>query len=220
MNFAPFSHLIRTPQVTYIGFTYSSSTATTYTFTNVNLGSSGLCVITIHGEITGSAGRFITSALLNGVTMSVASSAQSALNSTGVGAQIYQLTQPSRTGTIVINFSGSNNRCGVGIYNILYNQSQVSGVSSNANSGRGLTSPFTSLNQDIAGISAYTIGLDTVTGLSWSNATQTYNFGGGAIGASRFSSATFLTTASASRTISTTHSNSTQPLALATATWR
>jgi hypothetical protein len=221
MNFTPFAYFEKTPQVTFIGVSFSNASQASYTFTGVNFGSSGLCAITIGNEISGAVGRTVNSITLNGVTMSQAVQQISGLNSTGVGSAIYYLRKSETTGTVVITFSAAPQRCLIGIYSITDNSSDVpyQTRSNTNNSGTGLSQSYTSLEQDSVGILHYTVGLHTVTGLGWTNATQTFNLGDGIYGQTRYSGANFLTTSAGSRTIGVTHSNSTQPSSLVGAVW-
>lgn len=223
MNFTPFAYFGRPSlQANFIGTSFSAASQAAYTFTGVNLESSGLSVITIGNEISGAVGRTVNSITLNGVTMSQAVQQISGLNSTGVGSAIYYLRQTTTTGTIVVNFSAAPQRCLISIYSITNNLADIPYQTRNntATSGTGLTNSYTDLEQNSVGILHYTVGLDSVTGLAWTNATQRFNFGSGAFGQTRYSGADFLTTTDGNRIISITHSNSTQPLSLVGAVWK
>jgi hypothetical protein len=223
MNFAPFTYFNKAQSnivaVTYVGSTFSTVGLTTYTFNNVNLGSPGLCIITIGHEHSGTIGRTVSSVTLAGVTMSLGVQQVSTGAVQATGAAILYLRQSAPTASIVVNFSGSSNRCHISVYNILNNTSDspFQTRSNTSNTGRGFTQSYSGLSVDSVCILHYTIGLDSVTGLSWSNADLAFNFA--VAGTTRYSGATFLTTTSGDRTIAVTHSNSTQPLSLAGCVW-
>lgn len=223
MNFAPFTYFNKAQSnaraINYIGSTFSLAGATTYTFNNVNLGSDGLCIITVGHEHSGTTGRTVSSVTLAGVTMSLGVEQVSTGAIQSTGAAILYLRQSAPTASIVVNFSGSSNRCHISVYNILNNTSDspFQTRSNTSNSGRGFTQSYSSLSADSMCILQYTIGLDSVTGLSWSNADLAFNTA--VAGTTRYSGATFLTTTSGNRLIAVTHSNSTQPLSLAGCVW-
>ena len=224
MNFTPFAYFEKTPQVAFIGTSFSNSSQASYTFTNVNFGSSGLCAITIGSEINGAAGRTITSVTLGGVTMSKAVEQTSALNSTGVASAIFYLRKSNTTGNVIVNFSVAPSRCLIAVYSISDNSSDIpyQTKASTATTGTGLSNAFTSLYQDSAGILQYTIGLHSIspTTITWTNATLRFNLGDGVYGNSRYSGADFLTTSAGNRTVTTSHTNSTQPISLVGAVWK
>jgi hypothetical protein len=207
------------PAVSYVGSTFSNVGSTTYTFNNVNLGSPGLCIITVGHEHSGTTGRTVSSVTLAGVTMSKAVEQVSTGQIQATGAAILYLRQSAPTASIVVNFSNSSNRCHISVYNILNNTSDspFQTRSNTSNSGRGFTQSYSGLSASSMCILHYTIGLDSVTGLSWSNADLAFN--SAVAGTTRYSGATFLTTTSGDRLIGVTHSNSTQPLSLAGCVW-
>lgn len=223
MNFSPFTYFNKqnTPLVSFIGTTYSSASSTSYTFTNLNLEGSGLCVICVHAEVVGSVGRTVNSVTIAGASSSQAAQVSSGLNASGTTAAIFYIRQESSSATVVVNFNLAPARCLISVYRILNNLSDLPNQTRTAValSGTGLSLAFTSLNADSVGVAAETIGLDTVSSVAWTNANLNYNVGSAPFGATRGTGANFTTTTSGNRTVSVSHTNSTQPIALAGAVW-
>lgn len=227
MNFTPFAYfnptLSTTASVSFIGTTYSAAASVTYTFTNVNLGGSGLCVVCVHGEISGLSGRSVNSVSVGGVAATLATQVSSGLNATGTNAAIFYIRQTSTTGNVVIVFNSPGvSRCLISVYRIQDNNSDTPYLtnSSHVSNGTGRTYTFTDAEINSVGICIETMGLDTVTGVAWTNATLNYNVGSAPLGATRTTGASFTTTSGGTRTVSVSHTNSTQPLAAAGALWK
>lgn len=222
MNFTPFTYFNKRPQITYVGYTNSNTSLLTYTFNDLSVGESGLSVICVGSEISGSTGRTVTSITVDGVNAIQATQSLSGLSSTGVASAIYYLRRTNPTASVAISFNTAPARCLVSIFNITNNESDTPEQSriNTANSGTGLSASFSGLSASSVGVVNYTIGLDSVTGLGWSNATERFNLGSGTIGQTRFSAADFFVDNFGNRIVSVTHSNSTQPLAYAGVVWR
>jgi hypothetical protein len=214
-----------TPSVTkpattndYITFTSNTSSLTTYTFNDVPIGGSGLIAITVHNEST-TAIRTITSATINGDTATIASQVgqgPGALAFTNTGV-IYGRVTGGTTANISVTFSAAPSRCGIGVYRIQNNFSDIPVQSQTASltSGTGLTITFTSLTTFTAGVCAQSSGI--ANPITWTDATENYDETLG--GTTEMSGANFITSSSGNRTVSTSHSNSTQPLTLVGVVW-
>ena len=203
--------------ITYQTFVSNTASQTSYTFTGVTIGGSGLIAISVHSEA--STPRTISSATINGNAATIASQiTQGTGQSTNTGI-IYLRVTSGTTADISITFTGAVLRCGIGVWRIENNisdtplQSQTVG----ANSGTGLTITFTGLTSNNAGVCSQTNGSDN-TPLTWTNATENYDVATGS-GQTQMSGGNFLTTSSGDRVISTSHSNSSQPLTLIGVVW-
>jgi hypothetical protein len=214
-----------TPSVTkpattndYITFTSNTSSLTTYTFNDVPIGGSGLIAITVHNEST-TALRTITSATINGNAATIASQVgqgPGALAFTNTGV-IYGRVTGGTTANISVTFSAAPSRCGIGVYRIQNNFSDtpVQSQTASLTSGTGLTITFTSLTTFTAGVCAQSSGI--ANPITWTDATENYDETLG--GTTEMSGANFITSSSGNRTVSTSHSNSTQPLTLVGVVW-
>ena len=116
-----------------------------------------------------------------------------------------------------MTFSAAPSRCGIGVYRIQNNVSDtpIQSQTSSLTAGTGLTITFTGLTTYSLGVCAQTNG-NTVP-MTWTNATENYDVALAAL--TEMSGANFLTTTSGNRTVSTSHSNSGQPLTLVGVVW-
>ena len=220
MNFAPFSYFDTLPKVYYITSTWSSASALAYTFSNVSLGGEGLCVIAISSETATTTGSFLNVVAINGVS-AIGNASRATTGTTGVTTAIYRLRQTAQTGTVSVSFQTNVvARCYIAIYNINDIQSDTPvTLTDNKNTGTTASVTFTNLQEDTVGVCAYTIGLDTVSGITWSGANLNINQSLGT-GQMRVNNAQLITTATGSRTVSVVHTNSTQPKILMTQVWK
>jgi hypothetical protein len=222
MNFAPFTYFNKTaPIISYIGSTFSLSSASSYTFTNLNLGGgNGLYVLSVQAE-AGAANRVVSSVVIAGVTSSLAYQLTTPNNTTSTSSSLFYLRQSATASTVVVNFSGGVvSRCFVAVYRITNNRSDIpyQGRTASATSGTGLSISFTSLNDNSIIISSQTNGLDTAGPITWTNATSVYDLSLGT-GTTRIAGATSSVAAGGNLTISTSHTNSTQPIVLVSGAW-
>ena len=222
MNFAPFTYLNKPtsllPSISFIGTTSDTAGRTTYTFTSVNLGGAGLCVVAIHSE-SGNV-RTISSVSIGGVAASQATQITSVDNDTATVTGLFYRSQSSSSGNIVVVFNNSVSRCFISVYRILDNTSNTPSQTRTATapSGTGLTLSFTGLSDNSIGVAAYTAGTDGITSIAWTNATQRYNLSAGT-GTTRITGADFTTTSSGDRVVSVSSTNSVQPITMAGAIW-
>jgi hypothetical protein len=208
------------PQVSFVSSTFSTSSLSTYTFTSINLGGPGLCVVNVQAEVAATA-RVVNSVTIGGLTATQAAQVNSAQNATATTSAIFYLANNANTsGNIVVTFNAAPTRCFISVYRIVNNSSNTpfQTLTNTATSGTGLSLNFTALNAGAVGVAVETIGLDNVTSLSWTNATLDYNTTAGG-GTTRVTGASFKTVSSGNRTVSVSHTNSTQPLAMAGAVW-
>ena len=206
---------------TYIGTTIETVGSDSYSET-VNFGTRGLVVAVIQAE-TNASGRTISRVQENADLDFI----QATQITSAVGGGQFTITgifylQTNTTGNqiIDIDFSASVSRCFISIYRVsgILSNTPIQTRTSSATSGTGLSLAFTSLPADAVGIAAETIGSDGVTSVAWTNATLDYNLTAGT-GTTRVTGADFRTTSSGNRTVSVSHTNSTQALAMAGCVW-
>jgi hypothetical protein len=229
MNYIPFTYFnsninISNIQLNYVGSTYSLTQALLFNFPNMTLGSDGLYVLNIQAE-TQQTNRVISTVKVGGLTFSQAYQLTTPLNSTSTIGGLYYLRQDNTTGpltgTLSVAFNNTQiSRCFVGIYRINNNSSDTpyQGKTASAISGTGLSMSFTSLPSNSVIISLQTNGLDTAGPITWTNATSVYDLSLGT-GTTRVTGASSSVAGGGNLTISTSHTNSTQPIVLLGAAW-
>jgi hypothetical protein len=202
----------------YITFTSNTTSLTTYTFNDVPIGGPGLIAVTIHNENQNIL-RTISSISINGTAATIASQvgqgpAGNVFTNTGIA---YLRVSTGTTANISVTFSGPPFRCGIGVYRIQNNFSDTPTQTQTASltTGTGLTITFTGLTTSTAGICAQTSGI--ANPITWTNATENYDDTLG--GNTEMSGANFITSSSGDRTVSTSHTNSTQPITLVGVVW-
>jgi hypothetical protein len=222
MNFAPFAFQNSQPtsstaELTYITNTGITTDAATYTFTNVNVTSSGLVVLAIHSEASNP--NTINSVTIDGVAATIAIQKTETIpaNSNALTGIAYRRITGT-TATVVVSYNTNQGRCVIGVWRINNNNSDtpISTNSASATSGTGLTINLTNTSLTNVGVIGETNGTQNTT-VSYTNATARYN---SAIeNLSQASGADYTTTTSGTRTITTTFTNSTQPITLVGAVW-
>lgn len=225
MRFAPFGFensqavTSSTAVLTYITNTGITTDSTSYTFTNVNVTSAGLVVVAIHSE-SGSPPSTITGVTINGsaATIAVQQRGDLAAPASYATSGIAYGRITGTTATVVVSFGSNQGRCVIGVWRIDSNNSDtpISTNSASAISGTGLSINLSNTSLTNVGVVAETNGTQNTT-VSYTNATVRYN---NAIeNLSQASGADYTTTSSGTRTITTTFSNSTQPISLVGAVW-
>jgi len=207
-------------QSSFVSSSFNTSSLSTYTFTSMDLGGPGLCVVNVQAEV-GSTARVVNSVTIGGLAATQAAQVNSVQNGTATTSAIFYLANNANTsGNIVVTFNLAPIRCFISVYRIVNNYSNTpfQTQTNTAINGTGLSLNFTALNAGCVGIAVETIGLDSVTSLGWTNATLNYNTSAGS-GTTRVTGANFKTVSSGNRTVSVSHTNSTQPLAMAGAVW-
>jgi hypothetical protein len=193
---------------------------TTYTFAASALGGPGLCVVSVESEIEGSTARIVNSVTIGGLAATEAAQVNSALNVSATTTAIFYLADNANTSAdIVVTFDAAPSRCSISIFRIQNNTSNTpfQTQTNTATSGTGLSLGFTALSAGAVGIAVETIGTNTITSATWTNATV--RFTPLLVGFMRVTGATFTTQSSGDRTVSVSHTDSTQPLAMAGAVW-
>jgi hypothetical protein len=205
------------PSIDYITFTSNTASLTTYTFNDVPIGGDGLIAISVHSESPAS--RTISSATINGEAATVASQISQGpggtqFTNTGV---IYLRVTSGTTANISITYSAAVTRMGIGVWRIQNNISDtpIQTQTSSLLTGTGLSITFTGLTTYSLGVCGQTNGI--ANPMLWTNATENYDVALATL--SEMSGANFLTTTTGDRTITTLHSNSTQPLTLVGVVW-
>jgi hypothetical protein len=205
------------PSIDYITFTSNTASLTTYTFNNVPIGGDGLIAVVVHSESANN--RTISSATINGNAATIASQisqgpAAAQFTNTGV---IYLRVTSGTTANISITYSGAVTRMGIGVWRIQNNISDtpIQTRTSSLLTGTGLSITFTGLTTYSLGVCGQTNGI--ANPMLWTNATENYDVALASL--SEMSGANFLTTTTGDRTITTLHSNSTQPLTLVGVVW-
>jgi hypothetical protein len=207
--------------ILYVTNRENQTSLSTYTFTNVQLEGAGLCVVNVQAEVASTA-RIVNSVTIGGLAATEAAQVNSAQNVTATTSAIFYLANNANTSAdIVVTFNTAPARCFISVYKITKNSSNTpfQTLTNTATSGTGLSLDFTALSAGAVGVAIETIGTDSVTSVSWTNATLNYNQRVGAAGTTRVTGASFTTSSSGNRTVSVSHSNSTQPLAMAGAVW-
>lgn len=206
--------------LTYNGVTSITVDGTSFTFSGVSIGGPGLIVVLIHSENT-SAASVLSSCTIGGLTSTVLFDSPSALNTTKTHAGIAAVRITSgTTADIVVNFTQSQLRCGIGVWRIENNQYDTPIDIETAAAGSGSSSAITFKNVPIGavGIVAHTAGLPNLTA-TWTNATERYDT---TVETNvSLSGADFTTISTNNLTVTATLSaSSTQPVSIIGAIWR
>jgi hypothetical protein len=220
MNFAPFAFQNSQPTtavLTYVTFSGITTDASSYTFTNVDVTSAGLVVLAIHSEASNP--NSISSVTINGAaaTIAIQQTATIPANSNVLTGIAYgRIT--GTTATVVVNYGNNQGRCLIGVWRINNNNSDtpISTNSSSAILGTTLSINLTNTSLTNVGVIGETNGTQATT-VSFTNATARYN--SAVENLSQAAGGDYTTTTSGTRTITTTFSNSTQPITLAGAVW-
>ena len=202
----------------YITFTGSNTGASSYTLSGVSIGGAGLIAVSVQWEAT-SGPQTLTGATIGGVTATIATQIISSLSASYTGvAIIYARLTSGTTANISLNFTGNLLRVATGVWRIQNNTSDTPVQSQTASGATvtGLTMTFTGLTSGSAGVCATTVGVNGIR-VTWTNATERYDQD---LGSTGFSGADFLTISSGDRTVSTTHSSSSQPVTIAGTVWK
>jgi hypothetical protein len=206
------------PILSYITNVSQVTTASTFTFNSVSLGTadaSRIIVVNVGGLRATSAGqRRVASATIAGVSATIVQNPYY----NNVASIVYAEVPTGNTGTIIINIEGNstNNQledCVIGVYSVI-NLSSTSPIASGTNTGG--SSATVSLSSSADGVAIYCGSTGgTTTNVDYTNATKNYQV----VNSNRVrSGASVVTTGS---TISVTASSSGSPnVFLSGATWR
>jgi hypothetical protein len=208
------------PSIEYVTSLENTSSLTTYTFTNANIGGPGLIVVSYHQERTSSTPFAFSSGTIGGSeATSAVTRAQSGTTSTTTGLMYRRITSGT-TATVTVTFLGAPARCRIGIWRILNTMSDTPTQTENngASSGTGLSLTLNSLSAKSVGIASQTNGVQGTT-ITWTNANRDYSLNIGSGTTTYTSGASFITVSSGNRTISSSHASSNQAISAVAAAW-
>jgi len=159
--------------VTYVTTIDDGNGATTYTFTNANIGAAAtdrLVVGALSWEAT--ANRSLVSATIGGNAASVI------VNGGGVetSAAIFALrVAAGATATIVATLSGAALRAAIGIWNVNGQISDTPTAFGQSASNSSVTSHQTDINVLSGGVAIAALGLNAPNAVTWTGATERYD---------------------------------------------
>jgi hypothetical protein len=206
--------------LTYITSSSNNSSLATYSFPSTNIGGPGLIVVAFHSE-RGNPLIQTPTITIGGISATIAGDSYSGTGSPNISTIIaYVRITSGTTANISITYPATQTRIGIGVWRIQNNISDtpIQVQKSAANSGTGRSITFTSLGINDLGICAQTNGTQG-TSMTWTNATEDYDSDIGSPAGTRISGASFITSSSGNRTITTTHSNSAQAITLLGVVW-
>ena len=206
--------------LTYITSTSNNSSLATYSFPSTNIGGPGLIVVAFHSE-RGNPLIQTPTITIGGVSATIAGDSYAGTGAPNISTIIaYARITSGTTANISITYPANQTRIGIGVWRIQNNISDtpIQVQKSAANSGTGRSITFTSLGINDLGICAQTNGTQG-TSMTWTNATEDYDSDIGSPAGTRISGASFITSSSGNRTITTTHSNSSQAITLLGVVW-
>lgn len=223
MRFAPFGFensqavATTTAVLNYITFTGITTDASSYAFNNIDVTTAGLVVVAIHSEASNP--NTISSVTINGsaATIAIQRTQTIAANSNALTGIAY-LRITGTTATVTVNYNNNQGRCVIGVWRIDSNNSDtpISTDSSSAISGTTLSINLNNTSLTNVGVIGETNGTQNTT-VTYTNATARYN--SAVENLTQASGGDYTTTSSGTRTITTTFSNSTQPITLVGAVW-
>ena len=152
------------------------SAATTYTFTSKDIGTAAVGRRVIVGVVgSGAASRTISSVTVGGNAATAVAFIENVGGLATLQAALYAIqVDAGTTATIVVTFSGGNNRCGIGVWAAYDLQSGTATAT-----GTSVANPQTaSLNISAGGIAiGVANGFDNnaLTGYSWTNLTENFD---------------------------------------------
>lgn len=168
--------------ISYRGTNTDINDASSFTFSSVNFGTTGLVVVVIGTESAG--GFSVTSVSIDGVGGTLVEA-----GSQNVSQRIYQAEVTNTSGDIVITCNGTVNRIAIATYtitNYISTTPQTTNEQTCISCG-GMTEVTSSLAAGSVGIGALTNSSGTNFDITWTNCTERYdlhpetsmNFGGG-----------------------------------------
>lgn len=208
------------PSLTYITSLSNNTLSNSYSFIATSIGGPGLIVVAFQTERTTTLIQTPT-ITIGGVSATIAGDSYSGNNNPNTSTLIaYARITTGTTANISITYPASQTRIGIGVWRIQNNISDtpIQVQKSAANSGTGLSITLTGLTANNLGICAQTNGTQGTT-MTWTNATEDYDYDIGSPAGTRISGASFITSSSGNRTITTSHTNSTQAITLLGVVW-
>jgi hypothetical protein len=205
--------------LTYITSSSNNSSLATYSFPSTNIGGPGLIVVAFQTERLTALIQTPT-ITIGGVSATIAGDSYSGTSPYISTIIAYARITGGTTANISITYPANQTRIGIGVWRIQNNISDtpIQVQKSGANSGTGLSITLTGLTSNNLGVCAQTNGTQG-TSMTWTNATEDYDSDIGSPAGTRISGASFITSSSGNRTITTTHSNSTQAITLLGVVW-
>ena len=206
------------PTVTFVNGYQDGSSLTTYTSGTETTGI-GLIVLSVAGSSSGS--RTSNSLTVGGVSATLIDQQSVARGGGGhIQNALYYIVTTSATNILSTTWSNTMENTNIAWWRIEnYNQTTpiYSGKTSTTSASTGLSLTTTSLNNNAIGIATSTVGDQNIS-VTWTNATERYD---GLIEAPiRISGADFKTTSVGTRTVSTSHTSTTQGDILIMGVWR
>jgi hypothetical protein len=205
--------------LTYITSSSNNSSLATYSFPSTNIGGPGLIVVAFQTERLTALIQTPT-ITIGGVSATIAGDSYAGTSPYISTIIAYARITGGTTANISITYPANQTRIGIGVWRIQNNISDtpIQVQKSGANSGTGLSITLTGLTSNNLGVCAQTNGTQG-TSMTWTNATEDYDSDIGSPAGTRISGASFITSSSGNRTITTTHSNSTQAITLLGVVW-
>jgi hypothetical protein len=206
--------------LTYITSLSNNTSTTSYSFSATSIGGPGLIVVAFQTERTTALIQTPT-ITIGGVSATIAGDSFSGNNSPNISTLIaYARITSGTTANISITYPSAQTRIGIGVWRIQNNISDtpIQVQKSAANSGTGLSITLTGLTSNNLGVCAQTNGTQG-TSMTWTNATEDYDSDIGSPAGTRISGASFITSSSGNRTITTSHTNSSQAITLLGVVW-
>ena len=206
------------PTVTFVNGYQDGSPLTTYTSGTETTGI-GLIVISVAGS--SSASRTSNSLTVGGVSATLIDQQSVARGGGGhIQNALYYIVTTSATNILSTTWSSTMDNTNIAWWRIEnYNQTTpiYSGKTSTTSASTGLSLTTTSLNNNAIGIATSTVGDQNIS-VTWTNATERYD--GFIEPPIRISGADFKTTSVGTRTVSTSHTSTTQGDILIMGVWR
>lgn len=159
-------------EITYLSNVFSNTTASSYTFSGVSFGTTGLVVVGIDAKRVGSAAGYVISSVTIGGISATQTTSQNGFNNITQGIWTAEVT--GTTGDIVVNLNASTRSLGVGIW-------RINNYTSTTPVFTGITQGVTStLSVTTSSLTPTSVGVGTVndqsagTNIAWTNATERY----------------------------------------------
>lgn len=211
---------VSTPTISYITYSVVNSSASQYTYSNIDVGTNPGTIVVFIGSESGSA-QSITSVSIGGTSATNVISNSVTDSSANALSAIYLADNISGTISVVVNFSANQVRAAIGVYKLNSLSSTTATTTGTANVTTGVTSASTTLNSlsnNSVIIAGYTHG-DIYT-FTWSSGvTEDFEATGG--GTTGFTGASNIN-ASGTTTVTVTHTagGGAQAASLVAAAWR
>jgi hypothetical protein len=163
--------------ITFISDATLSTVGTTYTFTSQAIGTADPTRLVVVGIGHGVSGRTVTSATIGGISATQATGAQP--SGSGSNTDIWYAAVPTgTTATIVINYSGSEDRTAIAVYSVIGTGLAFSAANGTTISSGTPTSVSTTVITPSGGVVAVAIThVGAITAITGSNLTSDISAG-------------------------------------------